>query len=225
MSEHPSPSPDGAQGDARHARTLAREIEEQTGLAAARCYQCGKCSAGCPMATESPLRPHEMVRLVQLDRRERLLTSEAPWLCLGCETCTARCPNGFDPALMVDAVREIVWRGCPESVPRPLRAFHAAFLDQIRSHGRVFELGLVASYKLRSGKLFDDVLTVPGLLRRGKLGFVPQRVTNTAEMDRIFARCEAERVGHGPGEPTRPDEETPELEAAHATGQATEAAR
>jgi heterodisulfide reductase subunit C len=184
------------------------------------------------MAEESPMRPHEMVRLVQLDRRARLLASEALWLCLGCETCTTRCPNGFDPALLVDTLREMVWREAPKSVPRALRAMHAAFLDQIRSNGRVFELGLVASYKLRSGRLFDDVSTVPGLLRRGKLGFVPQRIANVAEMDRIFELCLAHGSDLAPEDARRNggagahgEQERPLLGPARVTAEATEAAK
>jgi heterodisulfide reductase subunit C len=145
------------------------------------------------MASEMPLRPHEVVRLVQLDRRSRVLESEAIWLCLGCETCTARCPNGFDPAMLMDALREIALRDNPGSVPRRIAAFHRSFLDQIRSHGRAFEIGLVAAYKLRTGALFDDVSTAPGMLRRGKLALTPHRIEGIAEIRRIFSRCEGRR--------------------------------
>jgi len=144
------------------------------------------------MATEMDLRTHQMVRLVQLDRRERLLRSDSIWLCLGCETCTTRCPNGFDPAAVIDALREVMLREAPGNVPRRIGAFHSAFLDQIRSHGRLFEFGLVLGFKLRSGALFDDVTTAPALLRRGKLKFVPRRIEGIDEVRRIFDACQAE---------------------------------
>lgn len=196
--DHSSPPTDEATGSAPEAGTeaqrasqpLAERVAAAVGLHAARCYQCGKCSAGCPMASEMPLRPHEVVRLVQLDRPDRVLGSESIWLCLGCETCTTRCPNGFDPAMLMDALRELALRERPDDVPRRLGAFHRAFLEQIRSYGRAFELGFVASYKLRTGALFDDVTTVPGLLRRGKLGMSPHRIEGLEEIRRIFERCE-----------------------------------
>src|SRR5665647_675274 len=81
------------------SRTLAADILEATGINAATCYQCGKCSAGCPMASESDLRPHNVMRLVMQDRREAALADESIWLCLTCETCSARCPNACDPGL------------------------------------------------------------------------------------------------------------------------------
>jgi heterodisulfide reductase subunit C2 len=171
---------------------LSAEVRRIAGLDPARCYQCGKCSAGCPMAEEMDLRTHQLVRLVQLDRRERLLRSDSLWLCLGCETCTTRCPNGFDPAALIDALREVVLRDQPNGVPRRIRAFHSAFLDQIHSHGRLFEFGLVVSFKLRSGALFDDVVTVPAMLKRGKLGFTPKRIKGIDEVRRIFAACQKE---------------------------------
>jgi heterodisulfide reductase subunit C len=174
---------------------IGHEIEHLTGLHPARCYQCGKCSAGCPMAEEMDLRPHEVIRLLQLDRRERVLASEAIWLCLTCETCTTRCPNGFDPARIVDALREIALREEAAGVPRRIRAFHDAFLKQIRRNGRVFELGLVAGFKLRSGALFDDVGSFPGMLARGKLALWPNRIEGIRDLRRIFDACVREGEG------------------------------
>ena len=181
--------PDPGQDVVASSPSLLAQIRNATGLDPARCYQCGKCSAGCPMAEEMDLKTHEIIRLLQLDRAERLLAAEAIWLCLTCETCTTRCPNNFDPAITIDALREAVLARKQTSAPRPIAAFHRAFLDQIRTHGRVFEFGLVASYKMKSGALFADVGAVPGMLRRGKLGFVPQRIAGIKEVRRIFAKC------------------------------------
>jgi heterodisulfide reductase subunit C2 len=173
--------------------SLQEQVREMTRLDPERCYQCGKCSAGCPMSSEMNLKPHGIIRLLQLDLRERLLSSESIWTCLTCETCTTRCPNSFDPAAIIDALREIVLKENPDLVPRHIRAFHAAFLDQIRTHGRVFEFGLVASYKMRSGALFSDVESVPGLMARGKLALTPKRIKGLRELRRIFEQCAMEK--------------------------------
>jgi len=170
--------------------SLAGELLRATGLNVAVCYQCGKCSAGCPMAAEMPLKPHQMLRLAQLDEREELLSDPSPWLCLTCETCSARCPNEVDPARLVDGLREIALKRDPAAAPRRLRAFHEAFLRQIRRHGRVFEIGLVAHYKVRTGALLDDVLITPAALRRGKLALLPKDIEGREEVRRIFEACE-----------------------------------
>jgi heterodisulfide reductase subunit C len=175
-------------------RSLAAELARTTGRNIAACYQCGKCSAGCPMAEEMPLKPHQMLRLAQLDQRERLFEDASPWLCLTCETCTTRCPNQVDPARIIDGLRELIFRADPGQAPRRMRAFHKAFLDQIRSHGRVFELGLVADYKLRTGAFFDDVLDAPGMFRRGKLALRAHDIEGRDEVRRIFEACEAAAV-------------------------------
>jgi heterodisulfide reductase subunit C len=173
-------------------QSLPAQVQKMTGLDPACCYQCGKCTAGCPMALEMGLKPHGIVRLLQLDARERLLSSESIWICLTCETCTTRCPNRFDPAAIIDALREVVLRESPDLAPRRIAAFHAAFLDQIRTHGRVFEFGLVASFKLRSRALLADVESVPGMLARGKLALVPTRIKGLRDLRRIFDKCAAE---------------------------------
>jgi len=143
------------------------------------------------MAGEMEIKTHEIIRLLQLDRRERVLAAESIWLCLTCETCTTRCPNEFDPAVVIDALREIALREHPESVPRRIAAFHSAFLGQIKTFGRVFEFGLVASYKLRSRAFFADVLAVPGMLARGKLALAPRRIEGIKELRQIFRKCAA----------------------------------
>jgi heterodisulfide reductase subunit C2 len=180
--------------DASRPRSLALQVQNATGLDPACCYQCGKCSAGCPMASEMDLNTHEIIRLLQIDHGDRVLASEAIWMCLTCETCTTRCPNEFDPAAVIDALREIALKQAPNRIPRRISSFHSAFLDQIRTHGRVFEFGLVASYKLRGGPLFADIESVPSMLSRGKLSFTPKRIDGIKALRRIFEQCATEKL-------------------------------
>ena len=172
-----------------HPRTLAAEIHDATGVNAATCYQCGKCSAGCPMASESDLRPHNVMRLVIQDRRDKALADQSIWLCLTCETCSARCPNACDPARVIDALREMSLDAGVADLPRTIGAFHKAFLEQIRSNGRLHEMGMVMEYKLRSGELMKDVANAPGMLSRGKLSLRADRIDGVDEIKRIFEKC------------------------------------
>ncbi len=174
--------------------SLGAAIHDLTGLNAARCYQCGKCSAGCPMASEMRLKPHDLVRLITRDQRERLFADESIWLCLTCETCSARCPNQVEPARLIDAVRGLAWRGGAEGAPRPVKAFHQAFLTQIRRHGRMFELGLIMGYKGRTGQLFRDADAGPAMLSRGKLKLAPHNIKGVADVRRVMDACEAAEV-------------------------------
>ena len=175
---------------AEHTRTLKADIQAATGINVSRCYQCGKCSAGCPMASESELRPHNVIRLAMQNRRDEALHGEAIWLCLTCESCTARCPNACDPARVIDALREMQ----PASRRRTTRRVTSppstsAFLEQIRTNGRLHEMGMVVEYKLRSGDLMKDVTNAPAMVTRGKLSLRPDRISGVDEMKRIFEKC------------------------------------
>ena len=176
------------------AETLPSEIRALTGLNPARCYQCGKCSAGCPMAGEMRLRPHDVMRLAMRGERDQIFADESIWLCLTCETCSSRCPQKVEPARIIDALREIGRREGREAAPRAVSAFHRAFLDQIKGRGRIHEVGLVVAYKTRSLDLFSDAASAPGMFLRGKLPLAGEKVRGMDDVRRIFAAClEGER--------------------------------
>jgi heterodisulfide reductase subunit C len=177
------------QTSTRQQASLRLQIMDCTGVDTSRCYQCGKCSAGCPMALETRYRPHDVMRMVSRDRGGELADDPSIWLCLGCEACTARCPNGLEPSKVIDALRELAARESPGAGPRAVTAFHNAFLDQVRAHGRAFELGMVMEYKLRTGALTQDALAAPSMLMRGKLRLAPRRIEGVDEVRRIFEAC------------------------------------
>jgi heterodisulfide reductase subunit C len=178
--------------------TMADDLFRLTGVNVTTCYQCGKCSAGCPMAGESDLRPHNVMRLAMNDRRNELLNDESIWLCLTCETCSERCPNGCDPARIIDAVREIAAAGGYGPQQRNIRAFHDSFLGQIHSNGRLYEAGFMLTYKLRSGALLADASSAPGMLSRGKLQPRRERIRDLENVRRIFKLCEEPAADEGP---------------------------
>jgi heterodisulfide reductase subunit C len=74
------------------------------------CYQCGKCSAGCPMAKYMDILPNQMIRFAQLGMRDELLASDSIWLCVSCQTCNSRCPKGVRIAEIIEAMRQIQLR-------------------------------------------------------------------------------------------------------------------
>ncbi len=76
-------------------------------LQIATCYQCHKCTAGCPVAFAMEYGPDHILRHLQMGHWERVLTSRDIWLCLGCEMCAEHCPNGIDIGEVMIELRKI----------------------------------------------------------------------------------------------------------------------
>ena len=84
---------------------FSAKVAELSGQDLALCYQCGKCSAGCPMAFAMDLLPTQALRLVQLGLAEEVAECRTIWLCASCLACTVRCPKGIDIARVMEALR------------------------------------------------------------------------------------------------------------------------
>ena len=98
-------------------QTLAQTIEQELEQNVFLCYQCVKCSSGCPLVEHMDLMPNQVMRSVQLGD-DRVLESKTIWLCAACQTCTTRCPQGLDIAGIMDALRiEAKRRGLPPVIP------------------------------------------------------------------------------------------------------------
>lgn len=175
--------------------SLAARMREAVGEHAAACYQCGKCTAGCPLANEMDLKPNQVFRLLQMQTPEadaEVLGSLAIWLCLACETCATRCPQEVSLAATMDFLRqEAVARGVAHLRAKDILAFHESFLAAVRANGRLHEVGLVASYKLKTMHLFQDVLIAPKLFARGKLSILPHKIQGREAVERIFVKAQA----------------------------------
>ncbi len=73
-----------------------------------QCFQCGTCTSDCPVARFSDTyRPRQIIRMAQLGLRERVLNSDALWLCAACFTCTDRCPQNVEVASVIRVLRNL----------------------------------------------------------------------------------------------------------------------
>lgn len=166
-------------------------IEAESNVDLDDCYQCGKCSAGCPMSHEMDLLPRQLIRLLQLGQAEQVLRSKTPWVCADCMVCSARCPQEVDIANIMLAVR----RGAKRRGIQPLRepdVFDDLFVGNIRSFGKSNEALLAAKYNLISGHLFQDLTNAFGMLGRGLIGPKLHKVQNRAAVKDLVERVLAQ---------------------------------
>ena len=69
------------------------------------CFNCGNCTAVCPLSTENDNFPRRMIRYAQLGMQEKLLSSKELWSCYYCGECTSTCPRQADPGEFMASAR------------------------------------------------------------------------------------------------------------------------
>ncbi|MCU7496779.1 MAG: heterodisulfide reductase subunit C [Ignavibacteria bacterium] len=166
---------------------FANEIEHLSGCSISDCYQCGKCSAGCPVGEFVEESPTRLMRLIQLNQRQAVLNSKTPYLCATCTTCSERCPMKIDVAKVMETIRILA---CKEGLRPAVKAvsnFSGAFLDSVKSNGRLFEFGMTVTFNLKNGTPFKNATIAPAMLLKGKLSFLPQSIKNKERLKNIFA--------------------------------------
>ena len=179
------------------AGSLAGAVEEMTGVELGACFQCRKCTCGCPVTAMTETTPSEIMRRLHFGAGEELLAGDLVWMCASCETCSARCPTGVDVAGVIDALRALALeRGAP-APPGNQPLFNRAFLKTVELFGRTYDIGMIAAYKLGSLRLMNDVEKFPAMLAKGKIALAPPRGSARGVVRRIFARMRKTRRTEG----------------------------
>lgn len=164
-------------------------LEKECGQKVRRCYQCGKCSAGCPLSFEMDYLPNQIIRMVQLGMENEALTSRTIWLCASCLACTARCPREIDVAEIMDYLRRLAFKkGARPAEETDVPLFNRIFLRDIELFGRLYELGLIAAFNILSGEFFKDFSLSPKMFLKRKITLSPPRIRNKGEVKEIFKR-------------------------------------
>ncbi len=163
-------------------------VQEKAGVNLSSCYQCKKCSIGCPVADQIKLPPSEIIRGLQLGAGDELLNTDLIWTCLACETCYARCPNRINFPAVIDAFKSIALEKGTAKPAGSAPLFNRLFLNTVKSYGRVYELLAIAMYKLGTGNLKQDMGKFPLMLKKGKIAILPPSGANKDKMKRIFSK-------------------------------------
>lgn len=145
------------------------EIEALSGHNANLCYQCSKCSAGCPMADKMDLKPAQVMHSIRLGLEDAVLNSSAIWLCVGCETCTARCPQNVEPAAAMTAARLLAFRKGIKPSVREVGIYYRGFVDNMRLNGKIHDASVAGITQLLTGQFLDNIPLALKLLARGRV--------------------------------------------------------
>jgi heterodisulfide reductase subunit C2 len=166
-------------------------IEKECGKKVSNCYQCGKCSAGCPLSFQMDYLPNQIIRMIQLGMEKQVLSSKTIWLCSSCLTCSSRCPREIDIAEIMDHLRRLAHAKQvmpPEEFKIPL--FNKLFLFNIKMFGRLYEMGLIGMFNMFSGEFFQDMSLAPKMFLKRKIGIFPHRAKNMKEVREIFNKTD-----------------------------------
>lgn len=118
------------------------------------------------------LTPAQVVHHVLLGAWEPVLRSQAIWVCVHCETCTARCPQEVDVSGLFTAARVAAWRSGKVSPDQTIAAYFASFLENLYLYGRSAELPLTVICKLKNEDYLQDFGLGLRLIARGRLNFL-----------------------------------------------------
>ena len=162
------------------------EVTQASGVDLRACYQCQKCSAGCPVAGAMDLLPNQILRHIQYGHRERVLGSNTIWLCASCYTCSVRCPNDIDIAKIMDALRHVAVRSGSKPGEKDIPLFHSVFLDEIKAKGRIHELSLIFRFKSKTRDFLKDAGLGWKMFRLGKIKVLPSTFRGGREVKEIF---------------------------------------
>ena len=167
---------------------LLEQVEEKAHTKTSSCYQCLKCSNGCPLSYEMDYLPAQIIRMVNLGMRDEVLKSRTIWVCASCETCTTRCPNDIDIAHVMDTLREMSLREGKAEEDLNLRRFHESFLSAIKTWGRVHELQMIGTYKLKTRTFTEDADIGMDMFKRGKIKILPEPIKGRKAVKKIFKK-------------------------------------
>ncbi len=97
------------------------------------CFNCGNCTAICPLSDENNSFPRKMVRTSVLGLEDKTKASLDPWLCYYCGECSTTCPREADPGELMMSVRRWLtikydWTGLAGMFYKSLTASIIAFI-------------------------------------------------------------------------------------------------
>ncbi len=172
------------------------ELQKYGSVSVESCFNCGNCTAVCPLSTDETPFPRGPIRLVQLGLSDELSHRVDPWLCYYCGDCSATCPRQAEPAEAQMTMRR--WLTAQYDWTGLARRFYTSAAWELGSI-LVVAAAVVAMFVLWHGPIVTDhvalnsfapaaVVEVADLIMLGGLAFF--LLSNIYRMWRLVLRPE-----------------------------------
>ncbi len=165
-------------------------IQNKFGQNVFSCYQCKKCTNGCPVSEDMDIPPNEIIRSLQFGLKDQVLRSRTIWLCASCETCTTRCPQGIDIARLMDVLREMNLKEGIKPAISDVVLFDELVAKSIEKYGRIYELGTMLKFNLHSGRPFKDAGMGTKMFIKGKFKIFPSKTRYPKDLEKVVLQKE-----------------------------------
>ena len=153
-------------------------------LSVKHCYQCRKCSGGCPVSNEMDLKPNEVIRLVQLGNFDKVISNQSLWFCMNCRTCSSRCPNNVDVAKVFSDLKNLALEN--NKADKKSANFYKAFNQSIKKYGRIHEMSILLNRNNNTFSYLHDLGLGLNMLAKGKLKLKPITPLRKENINRLI---------------------------------------
>jgi heterodisulfide reductase subunit C len=157
-----------------------------------KCIQCGTCTGSCPVSYTMDIPPREIIALFRAGDLESIFLSRTIWICASCYACTVRCPQGIKVTDILYALKRMAMEKDLFPKKLPVYALSRSFVSMANLFGRSYEIGLLLMYYLKTKplRLFSMLPLAYKLMKKGRIGILPQRVKRRKELSKILKEAE-----------------------------------
>jgi len=173
-------------GDKMNSDFIKKVLAEGgNGAAIAACMQCGTCSGGCTNIDLMDMSPRTLILMIQRGEWEKVLKSNALWMCSSCYICTSRCPRGVRPSDVIEAVKALAIR---QGIENDSTRFNQIFVELVQKRGILFEPELMQKYGGLPAMIEQAELGIK-LTLKGKMSPFPEKVKDPKKFSEALEKA------------------------------------
>lgn len=187
--------------DEKHS--FLEEVEARSGQKVQECYQCSKCSGGCPFSGIMDYAPNSILEMIVYNMKDQLLSSKAIQMCVQCGTCGAQCPAGFELYEVINVLRSMAKEEGYITNEKKIPKMNEIFLGEVKNLGRMHEVNLMLKNMLNQGQFVKDAVSLipigPPMFLRGIMGpgdILGHKIQGQRAVAKIFENVEKMQGGH-----------------------------